>query len=37
VYRPRCIALLGELLDVAFDRFANPSVADPIDRVGKNN
>src|SRR5216684_2717394 len=35
-YRPRCIALLGKMLDIAFDRFADPSRADPIDGVGKN-
>src|SRR6266849_5416588 len=36
MYRPRCITLLGEVLDVAFDRFADPSLAEPIDGVGKN-
>src|SRR5216683_3393753 len=36
MYRPRGITLLGEVLDVAFDRFADPSFAAPIDGVGKN-
>jgi len=35
-YRPRCIALIGEVLNAAFRSLQRPSVRDPIGGVGRN-